>query len=515
METLHKIFEGRRKILTSCLPINMQPAGFEGTTLDETTLPDELNRALSIHEGNRRDIQRLRGIYLGEQNIYLREKDGVDRFVNNMVCVNYANAFTRQIVGYTYPVGIQFVPIEEKVRPGVEKINRFMKSENKNMLDKVMETEQSIFGTHYRAILPDTVMPDECPFEILPLNADNTFVVYSIYDPNMPVYGCSMHPTKQDMAGFDSGKWVYKIYTNNLCYTYISESSGGIHPTDLQGPPVPHILRHVPIIEYPNNEFRLGDWEMAIDLFDAINTMSSDCLNNVVETVLSYLVLLGVETPTEDELKLMRKYRTLTFKGIPQTNQDAKFITAQLDGQSTDLLRTYFENALRVVVGIPDRNSSGGGDTGEAINAKNGWREIDTVANNKAMFTEASEREMLRITLQILSPKYVSEDLSVLDIDISIPRNKNDNLQTKTQAGSEMYQMHMPKVDIVRTMDITTDNEGLVKRWEESEKEALTQQKAPAPSPASESSQNSDPNNQKNNNNPQKADPPLDKAANG
>lgn len=512
METLHKIFEGRRKILTSCLPKNMQPIGFEGTTLDETTLPEELNRALSIHEGNRRDIQRLRGIYLGEQNIYLREKDGVDRFVNNMVCVNYAQAFTRQIVGYTYPSGIQFVPEIEDVRPDVEKINRFMRSENKNMLDKIMETEQSIFGTHYRAILPDTVMPDECPFEILPLSADNTFVVYSIYDPNLPVYGCSMHPTKQDMSGFDSGKWVYKIYTNNLCYTYISESSSSVQPTDLQGPMVPHILRHVPIIEVPNNEFRLGDWEMAVDLFDAINNMSSDCLNNVMEVVLSYLVLLGVEEPTEDELKLMRKYRTLTFRpaqGVSQ--QDAKFITAQLDGQSTDLLRTYFENALRVVVGIPDRNSSGGGDTGEAINAKNGWREIDTVANNKAMFTEASEREMLRIALQILSPKYVSEDLSVLDIDISIPRNKNDNLQTKTQAGSEMYQMHMPKVDIVRTMDITTDNEGLVKRWETSEKEALAQQKTPAPAPTAQAAPPTGPQNE---NNSQNSNPPLDKAAN-
>lgn len=515
METLHKIFEGRRKILTSCLPKNMQPAGFEGTTLDETTLPEELNRALSIHEGNRRDIQRLRGIYLGEQNIYLREKDGVDRFVNNMICVNYANAFTRQIVGYTYPAGIQFVPIEEKVRPGVEKINRFMKSENKNMLDKVMETEQSIFGTHYRAILPDTVMPDECPFEILPLNADNTFVVYSIYDPNLPVYGCSMHPTKQDMAGFDSGKWVYKIYTNNLCYTYVSESNGSVQPTDLQGPPAQHILRHVPILEYPNNEFRLGDWEMAIDLFDAVNDMSSDSLNDVAQTVLSYLVLMGVDDPTEAELKLMRKYRILTLKGPQGVNQDAKFITAQLDGASADLLRAYFENALRVVVGIPDRNSSGGGDTGEAINAKNGWREIDTVAKNKAMFTEASERQMLRIALQILSPKYVPENMSVLDIDISIPRNKNDNLQTKTQSGSEMYQMHMPKVDITRTMDITSDVDGFVKRWEASEKEALAQQKTETSVSASASAPNDDPNSPQNNNNSQNNDQPLDKAANG
>lgn len=507
-DTLHRLYKGRQKILTSCLPKNMQPAGFEGTTLDESSLPDELNRAMSIHMRNRQDIRDLRAIYLGQQNIYRREKDGVDRFVNNMICVNYANAFTRQIVGYTYPVGIQFVPMEENVRPGVEKINRFMKSENKNMLDKIMETEQSIWGTHYRAILPDTVMPDECPFEILPLPADNTFVAYSTYDPNLPIYGCTMHPLTPEVDGLTASQYVYKIYTNNLCYTYVSDGNCGVQTTDFKGVQ-PHILGRVPIIEYPNNEFRMGDWEMAIDLFDAINTMSSDCLNDVEQTVLSYLVLIGVDDPTENELKLMRKYRILTLKNPIGTNQDAKFITEQLDGQSAELLRAYFENAVRVVVGIPDRNSSGGGDTGEAINAKNGWREIDTVAKNKAMFTEASERNLLRIALQILSPKYVPEDLSVLDIDISIPRNKNDNLQTKTQAGSEMYQMHMAKTDIVKNMDITTDVEGVVKRWEEAEKQWLAQQKTTNPdtkplttNPGSEG------------NNPGKDDLPLDNAVN-
>jgi SPP1 family phage portal protein len=451
----------------------MQPEGFEGTTLDETTLPAEITRAMTYHTQNREDIRALRAIFKGDQNIYKRENDGVDRFVNNMICVNYANAFTRQIVGYTYPNGIQLVPTSEDYRTDVDKLNRFLKAENKNALDKIMENEQSIFGTHFRAILPDTVMPDECPFEILPLQADNTFVVYSAYNPQLPVYGCTMYPVVTEPSGVQVTKYVYKVYTNNLCYTYVSVGDNGVLDSDLKGKPQPHILGSVPIIEYPNNEFRMGDWEMAIDLFDAINDMSSDCLNDVEQTVLSYLVLLGVETPTEDELKLMRKYRTLTFKGISGLNQDAKFITAQLDGQSAELLRAYYENAVRVVVGIPDRNSSGGGDTGEAINAKNGWREIDTVAKNKAMFTEASERNLLRIALQILSPKYVSEKLSVLDVDIKIQRNKDDNLQIKTQSGMAMYGMHMDKHDIAAVMDLNSDNEGMVQRW----KEAVVSQK--------------------------------------
>ena len=87
------------------------------------------------------------------------------------------------------------------------------------------------------------------------------------------------------------------------------------------------------------------------------------------------------------------------------------------------------EDATRLVCGIPDRNSSGRRDTGEAINAKNGWREIDTVAKNKTMYTEMAECRFLKIVLNILSPKYISDKITPLDIDIKIPRNKDENLQ--------------------------------------------------------------------------------------
>lgn len=463
---MRRLYQGRREILTSCLPKGMQPNGFSGSTLNEKTLVAELNRVLQIHQKNRQDIIDLKEIYKNKQDIYKRDNNEEDRLVNNMVAVAYPSAFTRQIVGYTYPSGIQFVPLTETVRAEVEKLNRFMKSEDKNAVDKIMETEQSIIGTHYRAILPDATGLNECPFEILPLNAENTFVAYSTYNRRKPVY--SYHSFMVEETPDGPQKFIHQIYTSNMCYVYKSDSEFSVQESDYVSA-TPHILKNVPIIEYPNNEFRLGDWELAIDLFNAINSMVSDGLNDVQQAVMCYLVLLGVKTPDESELKAMKKNKILAFEGVNGINQDAKFIAAQLDGQSAELFRTYLENAIHTVVGIPDRNSSGGGDTGEAINAKNGWREIDTVAKNKAMFTEASERKLLWVALEILKPRYISESLSVLDVDIKIARNKDDNIQTKTQAGSTLYSMGVAKADIAAVMDITTDIEGFVKRWEEAE----------------------------------------------
>lgn len=465
---MKELLHGRRKITTSCLPVQMQQKGFVGNTLNKETLPDELNNALMIHEKNRVDMYKLRDIYKNRQKIFKRSAD--DRLVNNMVAVPYPNAFTRQIVGYTYPNGIQLVQNKMDYLKDVETINRFLRAENKIAFDKIMADEQSIYGTHYRAVLPDAIQFDKSPLEIYAMDVFNTFVSYSAYNSTRPVYAWNCFKVKK-MDGEE--RYIHQIYTAYEKFTYNASSGFCIQPTDFVSEE-PHILGEIPILEYPNNEFRLGDWELAISLFDAINSLASDSVNDVAQTVLSYLALFGVD-PDETDIAKAKKDRILVFKGAAGINQDAKFITAQIDGSSASLLRSYLEDATRLVCGIPDRNSSGGGDTGEAINAKNGWREIDTVAKNKTMYTEMAERRFLKIVLNILSPKYISSKITPLDIDIKIPRNKDENLQTKVQAGQIMDEMGFDETDTVEHMDITEDVQGLAMRWQAAKKRQQTE----------------------------------------
>ena len=458
---------GRTKIFTSCLPVQMQQRGFVGFTLNRDTLPNELNHALMIQAKNRIEMRRLLDIFRGKQDILKRSSE--DRLVNNMIPIPYPNAFTRQIVDCTYSNGIQFVQNDEKFMNDVQKINRFLRAENKLSFDKIMADEQSIYGTHFRGIFPDTIMADESPLEIYALNPFDTFVAYSTYNGSRPVYACTTYKAKLKTG---EERYIHQIYTACEKFTYNSSSNLCVRTEEFVSEE-PHILGEIPIIEYPNNEFRLGDWELAVGLMDAINDLASDSVNDVEQCVKSYLALFGVEVD-EERIKQMRKDGILAFPPIQGGgNQDAKFITAQLDGASADLLRTYLENALRVVVGIPDRNSSGGGDTGTAIQNKNGWREIDAVAKSKTMYTEMAERRFLKIVLNILSPKYISNEITPLDVDIKIPRNKMENFQSNTQAGSILYQMGVSKTDVASLMDITTDTEGFVRRWEQAEKEKL------------------------------------------
>lgn len=458
-ENYINIYTGRKRLLTSRLPKQMQFPAFYGETLDETTFAQELSEILPLHNKNSNEFRFLRGYWLGDQPVLYREQG--DREVNNKVIVNYAQAITRDTVGYTYAGGIQYVANDTKFTDEVRKINRMMSCEYRNAITKSMADNSSFGGTAFIGAFPDTLEKNEVPFELLDLSPIDTNVVYSVYNVNTPVYAFTVYSTKKHGVNF----YVFQIWTNNTEYTFRSRSSYSVLHTDFIDAR-PHSLGEIPIIEYPNNQFRLGDWEFAIGLMNALNNVASDSVNDIEQTIISYLVLIGVEVDKED-LRLSKQGKLLVLPPSQGNNVDAKFITTSLDGNSVQLLRSYFEQALKFVVGVPDRDvGMGGSDTGISAEVRTGSGDLEIVAQNKVKFTEMAERRLLRIVLNILKgKKLISQEIQTYDIDIEIPRNKANNIQSKTQAGQILNEMGLDYSDIAKVMDLNTDITGLVLRW--------------------------------------------------
>jgi hypothetical protein len=91
--------------------------------------------------------------------------------------------------------------------------------------------------------------------------------------------------------------------------------------------------------------------------------------------------------------------------------------------------------------------------------------------------------QSLRLALTIMHSKKQVIKLKPIDIDVKFSRNKNDNLQSKVQAGSVLYGMNVDKNDIASAMDITTDIAEFVRRWELAEKVAEEKKKQNDPKP--------------------------------
>jgi SPP1 family phage portal protein len=213
-----------------------------------------------------------------------------------------------------------------------------------------------------------------------------------------------------------------------------------------------------------------GDFELAIEVADAINMLAADALTDVDNVIKSLLVILNAELQ-EDEATKARKNRILQLIGQPGVDVDAKFIYQQLDSNGMQNLREYFEEAYRTIVGIPDRKtrSGGGGDTGDAVKLRDGWADIEIVARIKESYFKIAKKKQIAVAIKIMQLLgMVSKSFKLEDIDVTLPRNKHDNIQTKAQTfATLMGTKEIAPSDALAFADLTTDVSGVISRGKE------------------------------------------------
>lgn len=430
------------------------------------TIVDVMNRAWTKHLKNVAEINKLMDYYFGKQN--QTNKQSTDNFyennIENETTINYANSTVRTIVGYTYSQGAQITQRKGNYQKDIEKLIDIMNYENSETVDNEVGIMASITGMGYFGTFPTKELySDYMPnYPIVPIALDprTTFIVCS------PELG---NPTTLSVTYYvseEKRKTVFYCYTDTE--TYIIECDGTtfnnsarIIDTDVN----PIGLNPISLVK--NNQFMQGDFETAIQINDALNQLASDSLSDVENVIKSLLIIMNAEL-SEDEAAKARKNRILQLIGQPGMNVDAKFIYQQLDSLGIQNLREYFEEAYKTVVGIPDRKtrSGGGGDTGDAVKLRDGWADIEIVARIKETYFKIAKKKQLGVAIEILHLlNMVSKGFKLEEIDIKLPRNKNDNIQTKSQSFSTLMSTNaIAPEDALAMADMTTDITGVVER---------------------------------------------------
>lgn len=442
------------------------------TELDITkeNLKQILNDALVIHNQNAIQMQKLIDYYLGKQDILSRQPIYTSE-VNNKVVINYAQSIVRDIVGYTFGKDIEYVQRKSELIEAVEELTSILQYEDVSLVDIVTAIFSSICGIGYQCTLPGDDFLDDTPeigISINYLDPRNTFVVQSYDFKNPVVLAGTYYKTNT--------KTVYILYDKKYKTKIINDK---IVEHKLHG------LSGIPITMFENNHFLLGDFEVAITILDAINKVASDSVNDIENFVQSLLVLINATLGDDDETRektkeAIKKNRIIEIKSPTGLQADAKYITQQLNPETTADLREYLEECLWKIIGIPDRKTrgGGGGDTGDAVKLRDGWADIEVVARNKEKFFRKSKKQQLSIAISLLKTiQLLPEKLKVKDIDIKFSRNKSDNLNTKSQAYSVLTSTEtLDPVDALEIVDITTNVNEVINRgekyWKKRQEEA-------------------------------------------
>ena len=443
--------KGRREIFTDVKEITKE------------NISKVLADAFGVHLQNAAEIKYLQEYERGVQPVLKRIKE-VRPEINNKIVENHAAEITAFKVGYVFGSPITFVQRASVDMDGnngdtddkkIAILNEMMFEEGKAAQDQVLGKDISVCGVGYRIVLPKKVKDGISAFNILRLNPTNAFVVKFNDIYKNTALGVSYVKLSDDS---------YRVgaYTNKEYFELAGDDLASLKVTGV----APNGIGIQPIIEYKNDNERMGCFERVISLLDALNEATSDRLNGLAQFVQSILWMNNCEVDKAQMEDLKDKLGLLT-KSEPGNPASVQYLTATLDQAQTQTLVDYLYEQILQIAGVPGREQSTGGNTGQAIMLSNGWQIAETHARSVEQTFTQSEKEMLKVVLKILSLTETSEvaDLKLSDIDVKFSRNRTDSLLVKTQGLSNMLQAGVHPLVAITHCGLFSDPQGV---WNDS-----------------------------------------------
>ena len=423
-----------------------------------------LPQVLREHQKNANEIDYLYNYYKGRQPILKKQKN-VRPEINNKVLENHAFEIVEFKKAYVYGEPVQYVQKGEKdnqiINPEISDLNRFMESEDKSSRDKELAEWQYICGTAYRwaDIDKDEEDEDDAPFEIRIPDPRRTFVVYSSGIKGEPLFSGHYSYFSESIQTENGEEFISKyriitVYTEKFQCEF-KESFGNFEILDLEMPindtetqlvkEYPLTIKGHRIIEYPLNNARLGLIELVMTGLNALNRIKSDDLDGIDQFIQSLLVFVNQDVDAEDVVELMALGAVKINSNAPNKPADIKLLTSQLMHSETKIVTDDIYNNVLTICGVPRLNDKpSGGDTGQARLLGEGWTMADERAKQDELSFKKSERQFLKLILEICKYKNTLKNLKISDIDIKFTRNKSDNLLVKTQGLMNMKQAQVP-----------------------------------------------------------------------
>lgn len=394
----------------------------DATVITIENVADEVRKAMTVHEINRLEIERLWEYYRGKTKVQTKTKE-IRETINWKVPENRAYEVTSFYDGYIFGEPIQYVRREkagngnsdDALAADINALNGYMADAGKTACDRKIGQWMLIAGTGYRLTLPNskwTSGGDEAPLCLYALDPRSTFVVYSSGVDKHPVM--SVHYVERE-----HGERVFGVYTE---YSYFEFTEFG------EVIESHHTLGAIPVVEYPSDTARLGVFEIVTALIDAIDELQSSRMDDIVQSVNGFLAILGGQLDEETYHKL-EEWKTLC---LPE-NADAKYITPTLSQTDVQTLKDDLYQAILTICGVPNRNGgSSTSDTGQAVIFRDGYVLAEARAKSVETVFKESEKPFLRLALRILRDTE-GTSLRLTDIETHFTRRNYENLAAKSQ----------------------------------------------------------------------------------
>ena len=400
--------------------------------ITKENIAEVISGLFSDFQQNRHEIKTLYDIYTGKTDI-LNKKKEVRPEINHKVCENHAYEIVSFFSGYTFGEPVQYVHSGscDTNDDALQELNRYMAMCSKDACDSSMADWLFICGVAYRLVLAGREDEPESPLRVISLDPRDTFVVRSTsLDRRIVMAGtCSFSS--------DGRYQTWTCYTKDAKFTVKSSAMDGVSvdfSTDLTVEE--NTLGVIPIVEYEANTARMGAFEPVVDLLNAVSELQSNRMDDVVQTVNSFVALIGCALDDKSYKELQEKKMLYLPDGT-----DAKYLTCPLDQNGIQTLKDDMIDAIITICGMPNRNGgSSTSDTGSAVILRDGWQSAEARAQTVEKRFKPSEYRFLSIALSILKVQTGFSGLETQEIEIKFTRRNYSNLLTKVQSLTTMLE---------------------------------------------------------------------------
>ena len=450
------------------VPAVMSPMEMHGRRQIFTNEPEitaenvvqELNKALSVHNHNRAEIDYLEKYLRGVQPILGRTKKFRPEICNRPV-VNVANQIVTFKTAAFAGEPVQYVSRgkNESVPGKLDTLNGMMLAEAKQSVDMKLAYDMFTCGVGYRLVLRDKAgavasgeLDGEAPFEIYTTEPKNSFVI-RLNDVTKRVVAGVNYVTLDSTEN----RVLYTVYTKDRVFKIEGTTTSATGTVET----VVHNQGFVPLVEYPCNNVYMGAFEPVLPLLDLYNLITANRADGIEQFIQAIMVFEGVDI-TKEQLDAVKEQGALK---IPPS-MDGRvgrvyYLNEQLDQGQTQVFIDDLYSTILQIVGMP---SQGNGNTSDSSNngaalIKNGWysaeaRNLETVGS-----WDRSETEFLRIVLRICEAANAISGLRVPDIEIKHGKNSYEDLLVKTQSFTTMIGAGVPPVQAYTVAGILSDPE--------------------------------------------------------
>ena len=469
---------GRLKILCDLVPTG-------DIEKDKKIIPKILDITKPLHEKNVQDMDRLVNYYYNKTNIALKEKIQQSS-INNKLVIDYPQIAVTTINAYCFANPLSFSSRNPDKDEQMKAFNDAVDDDSYSEKAMKMYFNAGMTGLGYRYITPATEeqLANNIYFQsTCDLDPRTTYCVYSNDLKQEKICAVSFYKKKfYNPENFDQIEEVtiYNVWTKYHQWEFYKTGGNwtnsvyylldGDVEVEWDAYPLPY--KKIPIIENLRKVDGTGDYELALDLIDAINALASSRVDDVEQAVDYVILLRDIDTESKgalDKVKEAIKQGILSFKSIQGSTvqPEISVLDTKLNQAEVQTLQDFLCAKLEEVLNIPNRETrSSGGDTGSAVESRNGFRSLENIAGIVTTNAKKTESESLDVILAICrnTPSCPFKDLLPRDIEIKENRNRVENMNSASTSYATLRSAGMNDEDALIATRIVPDPSSTAKK---------------------------------------------------